>query len=263
MSETIKIEIRIIESIADFRRCVELQKAAFNLPDAELSPVRHLVVTTRAGGFVLGAFAGAEIVGFVHHLVAVEGSEIIGYSHMAAIAPAFQNHGIGAKLKWAQRHEALRRGQKFIKWTFDPMQSRNAYFNLVRLGAIAQSYEVNYYGTNYNTTLQNFDEQISLDSDRLFVGWQLDSPHVAALETGAAGVSFAGDLVRTIEIPADWNALVAANPQQARAEQLRVREEFQSAFANNLVCAGFERGVKSSNYLLYREKAASNFYESV
>jgi predicted GNAT superfamily acetyltransferase len=137
------IKIREVSGVKEFNRCIELQRAAFNLPDLEISPLRHFIVTNSCGGFTLGAFVEDELVGFVHHLIAVNCGEIIGYSHMAAISPDFQNAGIGARLKWAQREKALSEGVKFIKWTFEPMLPRNAHFNLNRLGATVSSYAEN------------------------------------------------------------------------------------------------------------------------
>jgi predicted GNAT superfamily acetyltransferase len=248
---TPEIEIREVETITDFRACIELQREAFNLPDLEISPLRHFVVSHNAGGFTLGAFVNDRLVGFVHHLVALKGKEVIGYSHMTAIAKELQNAGIGARLKWAQREKALSLGQRFIKWTFDPMQSRNANFNLNKLGAVVRVYAENYYGTDYLTMPLETEETTGLDSDRLFGEWELDSPRVNAFANGETPPRL-GNLVRTIEIPANWREVVERDIKKARAEQLRVRREFQNAFAENLICAGFERGAETSKYLFYK-----------
>jgi predicted GNAT superfamily acetyltransferase len=246
-----EIKIREVTTIEEFRRCIELQREAFRLPDLEISPLRHFIVTNNCGGFTLGAFAAEELVGFVHHLVAIKNGEISGYSHMAAISPAFQNAGIGAQLKWAQRTKALENGVRFVKWTFDPMQSRNAHFNLNRLGAIVRSYAENYYGTDYLTTSERFGASLGLDSDRLIADWELDSERVRRFERGETFL-IQSKLERTIEIPTNWNALVKNEPETAINEQLRVRGEFQKAFAENLICAGFERGAPNSRYLLFK-----------
>ena len=127
--------IRECTTIEEFDGCLSLQREAFGLPDLELSPRRHLIVSRQAGGWTLGAFVAERMVGFVHHLAAVRGDdEIFGYSHMMAVAKDYQNKGVGARLKWAQRERALSEGRKLIKWTWDPMQARNAHFNLNRLG---------------------------------------------------------------------------------------------------------------------------------
>lgn len=249
---SVQIIIREVKTIPEFHACIALQREAFNLPDLEVSPLRHFVVSHNAGGFTLGGFADDKLVGFVHHLVALKGKEVIGYSHMTAIAKELQNAGIGARLKWAQREKALTLGQKFIKWTFDPMQSRNANFNLNKLGAVVRVYAENYYGTDYLTMPLETEETKGLDSDRLFGEWELDSERVNAFANGEVPSSL-GEPVRTIEIPANWREVVERDIKEARAEQLRVRSEFQNAFSEGLICAGFERGAETSKYLFYKE----------
>jgi predicted GNAT superfamily acetyltransferase len=247
-----EIEIRDCTTFAEYDQCIQLQREAFALPDLEISPRRHLIVTRRAGGWTLGAFALDEMVGFVHHMIAVRAeNEIIGYSHMMAVAKSYQNKGVGAKLKWAQRERALSEGRKFIKWTWDPMQARNAHFNLNRLGVIVRSYGVNFYGTDYITMPHETDKSIHIDSDRLFADWQLDSRRVELLAEGLAPALNSAPLA-TIEIPPDWPSLIKQDAAAARREQLRVRAEFQEAFATGLICADFERDKAHPRYLLYR-----------
>ena len=241
--------IRECTTIEEFDGCVALQREAFGLPDLELSPRRHLIVSRQAGGWTLGAFVGERMVGFVHHLAAVRGDEIFGYSHMMAVAKDYQNKGVGARLKWAQRERALGEGRKRIKWTWDPMQARNAHFNLNRLGAIVDTYADNFYGIDYSADA-SITDRIGLPSDRLFATWHIDSERVRALASGAAA-AYAGKQVGSIAIPAQWNALVKNDPQRALDEQARVRNEFEEAFAQHLICAGFERGEDQSRYLLF------------
>ncbi|MDQ3749019.1 MAG: hypothetical protein M3367_08420 [Acidobacteriota bacterium] len=248
----IQFEIRECVSIEDLSECVALQREVFVLPEIEISPVRHLIVTKNAGGFTLGAFAGKKLVGFVLSVAAFVGRERFFYSHMTAVKKAFQSHGIGAKLKWAQREQALAKGVNFIKWTFQPVQARNAFFNLEKLGAIARHYEPNFYGTDYSTTGDQ-SAKIGLDSDRLFAEWHLVSEKVKRLAKGENFVE-TDEIVKSIVIPMDWNNLVKTNLQKAIAEQTRVKGEFQKAFAENLICKGFERSEINPKYLLYKEK---------
>ncbi|HYV84118.1 MAG TPA: hypothetical protein VE931_11410 [Pyrinomonadaceae bacterium] len=237
--------IRECTTIEQFDRCVALQREAFGLPDLEISPRRHLIVSRQAGGWTLGAFVADRMVGFVHHLAAVRGLEIFGYSHVMAVAKDYQNKGVGARLKWAQRERALSEGRKLIKWTWDPMLARNAHFNLNRLGATVETYLDDFYGIDYGA-----DERLGLPSDRLSATWKIDSERVHALAKGAEA-PFEGKRVATIAVPADWNALVKRDAQRAREEQTRVREEFKRAFAERLICAGFERGEEQSRYVFF------------
>lgn len=250
-----EIQVRECTTIEEFDSCVALQKEAFGLPDLEISPRRHLIVSRQAGGWTLGAFAADRMVGFVHHLAAVRAdNEIYGYSHMMAVAKDYQNKGIGARLKWAQRDKALAQGRTFIKWTWDPMQARNAHFNLNRLGVTVDSYVDNFYGTDYFADpAQDEENRPGLQSDRLFARWDLSSPRVVALGAGETPVIVA-EAAASVAIPAEWSALVKRDPQRARDTQARVREEFKEAFARGLVCAAFERGAENSRYLLFERQ---------
>lgn len=246
-----EIEIRECASVEELGECVRLQRETFPLPEIEISPVRHFIVTSRAGGFTLGAFSSdGNLIGFVLSVPAFFGNERFFYSHMAAVKQSFQSVGVGARLKWAQRNAALSRGVKFVKWTFQPVQARNAFFNLEKLGAVVKTYEPNFYGTDYSTVVEP-SKRVGLDSDRLFADWHLESEKVSRLANGE-DFSEMGEAVETIEIPADWNALVKANPRKAIAEQARIKREFQSAFERGLICRGFERSETNPKYLIYK-----------
>src|SRR5919107_1426846 len=171
MDESERIDIRECATVEEFDQCVRLQREAFGLPDLELSPRRHLIVARSAGGFTLGAFDGGRMVGFVLNQVAVRRSretgaeEPIGYSHMMAVAKEYQNRGVGARLKWAQRARLIDEGRLSVRWTWDPMQARNAHFNLNRLGVVVRRYAENFYGTDYGSD-SGKREAKGLDSDR-------------------------------------------------------------------------------------------------
>jgi len=247
------VEIREVSSIEEYDACINLQRAIFGLPDLEISPRRHLIVSREAGGWTLGAFVEGRLVGFVHHLAAVRGIEIFGYSHMMAVASEYQNQGVGARLKWAQRARALWEGRELIRWTFEPVRARNAHFNLNRLGVVVRNYAVNFYGTDYVTNPAEKTAGASgMDSDRLFASWELRSPRVEAL---AAGLEYPlGPSNEVIEIPADFSALLKSDPAAAKREQLRIREEFLKTLSAGLVCRAFERDAEKPRYLLYRDK---------
>jgi predicted GNAT superfamily acetyltransferase len=248
------LEVRECVELSDFDACIELQREVFGLPDLEISPRRHLIVSRRAGGWTLGAFEKDKLAGFVHQMVAVRGrNEIIGYSHMMAVRAEYQNQGLGALLKWKQREKSMAEGKRFITWTWDPMQARNAHFNLNRLGCRVRAYGENFYGTDYSTSHAHDPAQApGLDSDRLFADWELNSPKVVALGEGKTPEP-PGAPAKTIEIPPDWYRLIQSDPQRARREQLRVRHEFEEAFKQGLVCAAFERDAEHPRYLLFSE----------
>jgi predicted GNAT superfamily acetyltransferase len=192
------------------------------------------------------------MVGFVHHLAAVRAdNEIFGYSHMMAVAKAYQNKGVGARLKWAQRERAIAEGRQYIKWTWDPMQARNAHFNVNRLGVVVDTYADNFYGVDYNADPQQaLEDRPGLQSDRLFGNWYLTSPRVEALSRGET-IEDLGEPAASIAIPAEWSNVIRTDVKRARAEQARVRSEFKRAFKEDLVCAAFKRGEEYSTYLLF------------
>ncbi|MBK8466465.1 MAG: GNAT family N-acetyltransferase [Chloracidobacterium sp.] len=243
-----ELEIRECNNLDDLAACVQIQREVFALPEVELSPVRHFVVTKNAGGFVIGTYDGERLAGFVLSVPAFLRGERAFYSHMTGVRQEYQGYGIGAKLKWAQRTRALDEGVKYIKWTFEPIKARNAYFNLEKLGAIVSEYRPNFYGTDYATA----DNKIGLASDRLFAEWHLESPKVAAL---ASGAQFGDDREQSaeIEIMNDWLGLVASSPTEALAEQTRIRIEFEAAFDNGYIARGFRRDDKRPAFLLYQD----------
>lgn len=243
------IEIRECATLEQLAECVQLQRDVFQLPEVELSPVRHFIVTKNAGGFTLGAYDGDKLAGFVLSVPAFVRGEQAFYSHMTGVHAEYQSHGIGAKLKWAQRDRALAGGVKYIKWTFEPVKARNAYFNLEKLGAIVCEYEVDFYGVDYTSAP---DAKIGLASDRLIAEWHLESQKVVAL---AAGEQFVDARAPDAEVAVinDWSGLIAADPAAALAEQMRIRSEFQTAFGAGLVGRSFRRDAESPAYLLFKD----------
>lgn len=241
-----KIEIRECQAFEELAACVQLQRDVFALPEIEISPVRHLIVTRSAGGFILGAYHENELIGFVLSVPAVLHGEKAFYSHMTAVKNEFQSYGIGTKLKWAQREKSLELGVKFIKWTFQPVLARNAFFNLEKLGAIINHYEPNFYGTDYPSP----DPTLGLDSDRLFCEWHLESEKVMALAKGETFVE-TGEVKLEIKAINNWDELVKNNLSKAIAEQKRLKTEFEKAFAEGLICRSFLRDEANPKFLLY------------
>jgi predicted GNAT superfamily acetyltransferase len=245
-----EIEIRECLTLDELAECVDLQRDVFALPEVELSPVRHFIVTKNAGGFALGAYDGGRLVGFVLSVPAILRGERAFYSHMTGVRFEYQSYGIGARLKWAQRTRSLDEGVRYIKWTFEPVKARNAYFNLEKLGAVVHEYQPNFYGTDYATATQG-GKNIGLASDRLFAEWDLESLKVRTLATGD-NLAVVSKPERTVAIMNDWQGLIASDPAAARLEQIRIRTEFENAFAAGLVGRGFQRDDKRPAYLLYK-----------
>jgi predicted GNAT superfamily acetyltransferase len=191
-----------------------------------------LITQNRVGGLVLGAFDDGHLVGFLNAMPGIRDGAPYWYSQMLAVKNEMRNRGIGAELKLAQRNEARQRGIRLIEWTFDPLESKNAYLNVVKLGVIVRRYYVNLYGATASQMQQG------LESDRVVAEWWIDQPH--ALVQGA---------VRRIYIPADIQALKKQSLKSAQDVQLRVREQFLKNFQDDYFVAGFERKDEWSEYI--------------
>ena len=252
-AERDEIEIRECVSVEEFDECVRLQKLTWGYDENDTVPSRMFVVAEKIGGQIIASFAGDRMVGFCLAIPGYRNGHPYLHSHMMAVARDYQNRGVGARLKWAQRARAIDEGRRFIRWTWDPLQSRNAHFNINRLGVVVRRYAANYYGTDYSTVTGKFGEQLGLDSDRLVAEWALDSPRVEALARGERPEDL-GEPSAAVEIPPNWGALVREDADAARRELTRVREEFQRAFDAGLVCAGFEREHQRPRYLFYSDE---------
>ncbi len=243
------IEIRECTTLEELAECVNLQREVFALPEVELSPVRHFVVTRNAGGFTLGVYDGDRLAGYVLSVPAFLRGEKAFYSHMTGVRQEYQSTGVGRRLKWAQRERALELGVKLIKWTFEPVKARNGYFNLEKLGAIVTEYERNFYGTDYATSPEG-RTPIGLQSDRLFAEWHLESEKVRALAAGESWVETRKPEAE-VSVHNDWSELVANDPSGALDLQLRVRADFESAIARGLHAAAFRRDDVEPRYLMF------------
>src|SRR2546421_6303424 len=131
-----------------------------------------LVATREVGGVLIGAYDRSDLVGFVYGFPGYEDGRIMHHSHMLAVKTAYRNHDRGYKLKLAQRERVLAQGIERITWTFDPLQSLNAYFNFGKLGVVADAYKINFYGEATSSFLHQ------IGTDRLWVTWLLDSERV-------------------------------------------------------------------------------------
>src|SRR4029077_6819266 len=127
------------------------------------------------GCAAIGWVQGDELVGFAFSIPGSRAGHAYLHSHMLAVRNTFRNHGLGRRLKLAQRDDAIQQGIELLEWTFDPLEIKNAHLNLSRLGAIARRYSVNHYGHS-SSPLQG-----GLPTDRLVAEWWLTSKRVVNL----------------------------------------------------------------------------------
>jgi predicted GNAT superfamily acetyltransferase len=268
------IVIRECRGLDELQACVDLQIEVWGYCDGDVIPRRVFLVAQKIGGQAIGAFdtnlpgAGPEgdassMIGFAFGLPGVKtGSgmpESYLHSHMLAVRDGYRNQRIGARLKLAQREDALGRGIRRIEWTFDPLEIKNAFLNIHKLGAVVRRYEADFYGVS-SSRLQG-----GLPTDRLVAEWWLDSPRVLRAIDGAARQELAAGFTRTedpaepngpgarsdtypeaieeIQVPAAiyaWKAEEENRPL-ALEVQSRNRQRFQELFAQGLTVVGFKR----------------------
>jgi predicted GNAT superfamily acetyltransferase len=170
-----RLEIRLLEKLEEFKKCESAQKAIWG----GLSVAAEvMLVTQKAGGAVFGAFVKDRLVGFIYAFLARRNGEIIHWSHMMGVLPAYRSQGLGLRMKIAHRNFALSQGIKSICWTYDPLQSRNASLNLAKLGARVEEYVEDYYG-RFHSIIER-----GLPSDRFIVNWAIASKSVEQRLTG-------------------------------------------------------------------------------
>ena len=237
------IEIHPLSTHAEFRDAVRLQQEIWGFEDVELLPLRLFVVASKIGGQALGAFDGGRMVGFCLAIPGLKaGGKSYLHSHMLGVLPDYRDAGVGRKLKLAQREEALARGIDLIEWTFDPLEIKNAYFNVERLGAVVRRYVLNQYGT---TTSHLHG---GLPTDRCIAEWWIASPRARAI---IAGEPFPRNPIEArISIPSDVAATRSNEPKRAREIQQKASQEFCAAFDRGLAVIGFEKCKEAGTYLL-------------
>jgi predicted GNAT superfamily acetyltransferase len=161
---------------------------------------------------------------------------------MLGVLPAYRNTGLGRRLKLEQREYALARGVDLIEWTFDPLELKNAFFNIERLGAIARRYVHNQYGRT-SSHLHG-----GLPTDRLVAEWWIRSPRVEAIVNG--GVLERPEVKARIEVAAGISSMVNEDADRASELQESIGEQFGVHFRAGLAATGIEKNEESSVYLL-------------
>ena len=267
-----RIEIRPISKPADMRKAEDLQRLVWPGADRDIVPDHMLLAIARNGGVVLVAFDQDDVVGFVLGFLGTDSetsselamTRLKHHSHMLGVHPDYRDLGIGYQLKLAQRQLVMRQGVRLITWTYDPLQSRNGYFNIARLGSVCATYEESAYG--------EMDDQlnIGIPSDRFQVDWWVTSPRVRArveqkhkrldlahyLDGGAQkvnptqlderGLPIPPDAlepmhasIHLVEIPADYQTMKQMDHALALTWRMQTREIFQQAFAGGYIVTDF------------------------
>jgi len=240
-----EVEVRLCRGLDELNACVTLQKEVWNFSDYDLIPLRLFVVAQKIGGQVIGAFDAGELVGFAMSIPGARNGKAYLHSHMLAVRESYRDSGIGRRLKLFQREDALVHGFELIEWTFDPLEIKNAWLNVERLGAIARRYSINQYGMS-SSPLQG-----GLPTDRLVAEWWLRSGRVEALLKNGKHPPVKAEM--TVAVPAEIYAWKSASQHRHKAEQVqaRNREQFLDAFSRGLAVLGYERdAIGNGTFLL-------------
>lgn len=223
---------------------MRVERAVWQSADIDVVPIPLFVVAAHTGGQVLGAFDGADLVGFTMALAGWRDRKPFLHSHMTAVLESYRNHGTGRRLKLFQREDALARGIDLVEWTFDPLVTRNAYFNFMRLGAVARRYLPNAYG------LTTSPLHGSLPTDRLVAEWHLRSQRVRSVLAGKPPKTKPSKKKVRITVQSGLDELRSSNPAQAQEFQGAMRDEFLKWFAKGYVALAIEPSAGGMDYLL-------------
>ncbi len=237
-----EIIFRKCESLEDFHRCVDLQREIWGEADLEVEPATMFVVAAHTGGQVLGAFDGERLVGYTLAVVGLRDRVPYLHSHMTGVQSEYQNRGVGRMLKLFQRSEALGRGIRLVQWTFDPLEVRNAHFNLNRLGAICREYHRNLYGVTSSPLHRG------METDRLLAEWHLDSARVVAAIENLVKDPIEAPAI--LALPAELERWQREGSSEVGVVQNRVREEFTRWFAKGYAAVALRTAPGNPAYLL-------------
>ena len=253
------ITVRPLHTLEEFDRCVKIAREVWGDTELETEPHVTFVIADHLGGQVLGAFDGDLMVGFTKAYIGLHGNEPYLHSHMTGVLPSHRDRRVGRHLKLFQREDALRRGVRLVEWTFDPLETKNAHFNINRLGAICRRYYPNFYGITASPLHRG------IPTDRLLVEWHLDTKRV---------ISAINDLTpEPRDCPAHVHlpnfeppALVTATPQTGvpvvqdalstpddsalKETQARIRKEFTDWFAKGYAVLGVRSTRSGVDYCL-------------
>jgi predicted GNAT superfamily acetyltransferase len=242
-----EIEIRQLATNEEFAEAVALQKTIWGFADIDLLPVRLFVVASKVGGHSFGAYDHSRQKNkMIAFCLAIPGLKAGGtyylHSHMLGVLDGYRDLGLGRRLKLAQRVEAMSRGINLIEWTFDPLELRNAFFNVERLGAVVRRFVFNQYGTT-SSALHS-----GLPTDRCIAEWYVDSPRVNSVLSGET--QDRSRIVARIAVPQDIGEIKRTDPARAREIQAAVSEQFDRHLRNGLAVTGVERTATHGTYLL-------------
>ncbi|MCA1031191.1 GNAT family N-acetyltransferase [Bacillus timonensis] len=241
-----EIQYRRLTTIEDMHGATALIQKVWG-EEGTISPFLF-IAQSHVGALLLGAFLQEKLIGLNYGFIGKEGNEMFLYSHILAVDPDYRNHGIGAKLKELQKVTAQKEGLTKIVWTFDPLQSKNAYLNFHKLGTVSNQYKRHFYGSMTN------EINSGTDSDRLMIEWafqeekrqiheytripcdiKIENDHPVINDWLPLDVHVVG-----IPVPDDIQQMKVSQPNEAKKWQLFLREMFIHYFEKGYRIVDFE-----------------------
>lgn len=233
----------------EFAACEAMSRDIWGAAERNVVPRELLLTMQHNGGLVHGAFLSqGRLIGFCFGFLGMRDGQLRLCSHQLGVLPEFRGAGIGVALKQAQRYDALKQGYELVTWTFDPLEARNAYINLHRLGCIARLYDRDHYGTMEDVLNRG------LPSDRLEAEWWLSraTPRTATDPQVMLRMATNGEPVREhvdlgprtatlIGVPPDFQEVKRRSSELAMRWRMETRAAFEAALAVGLVAIDFRR----------------------
>jgi chorismate synthase len=293
-----QVAIRDLKTIEELQQLRVVEKDVWGMADEDAIPLTLAIALKASGNIFVGAFVKEKaqkdkaekekLVGFAFGFLGREHGVTTIHSHMLAVLDAYRHLDLGARLKQAQRERALAMGIREITWTFDPLQSRNAHFNLAKLGVLSEAYKVDFYGPETSSMLHRNG------TDRLWVRWLLESRRVRDRIAGKSVRAEALDALRllaplvrfdgkgkpvraelgealarervSIEIPGDILSVEKADMGLAREWREATRWAFRESLRAGFFVSEFCRSVRGQQgpgaYLLQKGSIADSFGDS-
>jgi predicted GNAT superfamily acetyltransferase len=270
------ITIRRVRSNEEYEACVRMQHAIWGEDFTEAVPATILKVTQQIGGVTAGAFdQDGRLLGFVFGMIGSMDGELVHWSDMLAVHHDARNKGLGRRLKLFQRELLRPLGVERMFWTYDPLVAKNAFLNIVRLGARPTEYVVDMYGADTHSALHS-----GLGTDRFIVAWDLtkeagantrseaqlesavrDAPIANALPFGGGRTGPAAELpdvdVVRVEVPADIDAVIARDLSVAAALREGTRRIFTHYMDRHYHVSGFSHLMPDNHYFYILSRNAS------
>jgi predicted GNAT superfamily acetyltransferase len=234
------VKIRLLRRHSEFLQAEQLQRTVWRFPWREVIPLNELVVAQKNGGCVFGAFEGARLAAFCFGVPGFRDGRVYHYSRMLGVLPGTRDKGLGTTMKLWQRDWVLAQGLDLVRWTFDPLQARNAFLNIEKLGCIVRDYYVNIYGTSGSRF------NAGLETDRFSPEWWLRSKRVKDAIAGKRRHPTLAEALAAkahVEIPDDIDALKKRDLKAAQRARAGTRRQFLDFFKRGYAVTGFATGM--------------------